>query len=53
MLKKILHRYMSGRQILTPEVREKKFLPKLNRPSPPSPQRPKGQPLKGWGKKGT
>ena len=50
--KKILHRYMSGRQILTPKVRGKKFLLKLNRPFPPPHKGPKVNHLRGGGRKG-
>ena len=34
MLKKILHRYRSGKKFLTPEVWGKKFLPKINHSYP-------------------
>ena len=53
MLKKILHRYMSGRQILTPEVREKQILTQTESPIHPLPHKgPKVNHLRGGGRKG-
>ena len=34
---KILYRFMSGKKMLSPEVCDKKILPKLNHPYPPPP----------------
>ena len=37
----ILYRFMSGKKMLSPEVCDKKILPKLNHPYPPSPTKVK------------
>ena len=51
MLKKLLHRCMSGEKILNSRGLGKTFLLKLNHPYPPPPQKENGQPHRGWGKK--
>ena len=47
------HCYVSGKIFLTPEIWEKKFLPKQNHPYPPPPQKSHGQPHRRWGKRRT
>ena len=52
MLKQILHRYMPGKKISHSRGLGKTFLPKLNHPYAPLPEKSNGQPHRGWGRSG-
>ena len=51
MLKKHLTSLYVGEKISNSRGLGKKYLPKLNNPYPPPPQKSNGQPLRRWGKK--
>ena len=49
---KILPLYMPGKEFLDSRGLGKTFLPKLNHPYPPPPEKSDGQPRRGWGRSG-